>query len=97
MPTAVAPNLTSDFFGAFKEFRHPGVRQGLHRQALTSAAYIAEQRHRATFIVMFLTTMLAFCMVDMFDTLGTLYGACSAGNMLDQGRQRSQHGPGHAG
>ncbi len=31
---------------------------------------------------MLLTTMLAFCMVDMFDTLGTLYGACSAGNML---------------
>jgi len=28
--------------------------------------------------------MLAFCMVDMFDTLGTLYGACSAGNMLTE-------------
>ena len=28
--------------------------------------------------------MLAFCMVDMFDTLGTLYGACSAGNLLDK-------------
>ena len=26
--------------------------------------------------------MLAFCMVDMFDTLGTLYGACATGNML---------------
>ena len=36
----------------------------------------------SNFIVMFLTTMLAFCMVDMFDTLGTLYGACAAGNML---------------
>ena len=33
---------------------------------------------------MFLTTMLAFCMVDMFDTLGTLYGACSVGNMLTE-------------
>ena len=43
--------------------------------------YIAEHG-MSNFIVMFLTTMLAFCMVDMFDTLGTLYGACAAGNML---------------
>ncbi len=35
-------------------------------------------------IVTFLCTMLAFCMVDMFDTLGTLYGACTAGNVLDE-------------
>ena len=28
------------------------------------------------------TTALAFCMVDMFDTIGTLYGACARGNML---------------
>ena len=62
--TNVAPNLTSDFFGAFN-----------------FNPYIAEHG-TGNFIVMFLTTMLAFCMVDMFDTLGTLYGACSAGNML---------------
>ena len=36
------------------------------------------------FIVMFITTALAFCMVDMFDTLGTLYGACARGNMLTE-------------
>ncbi len=34
------------------------------------------------FVVMFITTSLAFCMVDMFDTLGTLYGACARGNLL---------------
>ncbi len=28
------------------------------------------------------TTTLAFCMVDMFDTIGTLFGACARGNML---------------
>lgn len=27
---------------------------------------------------------MAFCMVDMFDTIGTLYGACSRGNLLDK-------------
>lgn len=30
------------------------------------------------------TTTLAFCMVDMFDTIGTLYGACARGNMLTE-------------
>jgi len=29
-----------------------------------------------------LTSSLAFCMVDMFDTMGTLYGACARGDML---------------
>ena len=30
------------------------------------------------------TTSLAFCLVDMFDTLGTLYGACARGNLLTE-------------
>ena len=60
------------------------------------SAYIAANGTGA-FVVMFITSMLAFCMVDMFDTLGTLYGACARGNMLTAGRQRPQHGQGHAG
>ena len=36
----------------------------------------------ASLAVLILTTALAFCLVDMFDTLGTLYGACSRGNLL---------------
>lgn len=37
-------------------------------------------------IVMIATTALAFCLVDMFDTIGTLYGACARGNLLtDEG------------
>ena len=28
------------------------------------------------------TTALAFCLVDMFDTVGTLYGACARGDLL---------------
>ena len=35
-------------------------------------------------VIAFITTSLAFCMVDMFDTLGTLYGACSRGNLLTE-------------
>ena len=37
-----------------------------------------------TLIVLLLTTALSLCMIDMFDTIGTLYGACSKGNLLDE-------------
>ena len=33
-------------------------------------------------VIAIITSSLAFCMVDMFDTIGTLYGACARGNML---------------
>jgi len=33
-------------------------------------------------VITFITTALAFCMVDMFDTMGTLFGACKTGDML---------------
>lgn len=36
------------------------------------------------FILVLITSALAFCLVDMFDTLGTLYGACKSGNLLDE-------------
>ena len=36
----------------------------------------------ANAILSIATSTLAFCMVDMFDTIGTLYGACARGKML---------------
>lgn len=38
----------------------------------------------ANLILTIATTALAFCMVDMFDTLGTLYAACSRAGLLDE-------------
>ena len=35
-------------------------------------------------ILSFITTSLALCLIDMFDTVGTLYGACKSGNMMIQ-------------
>lgn len=35
-------------------------------------------------VLVIITSSLAFCLVDMFDTLGTLYGACARGNLLDE-------------
>ena len=76
----VAPNLSSNFFAAFQEFADLSLFR-VFREGFDFSAYIAA-KGMGSFVVMFLTTMLAFCMVDMFDTLGTLYGACSAGNLL---------------
>ena len=45
------------------------------------SAYLAG--HSKTELAMLIaTTALAFCLVDMFDTIGTLYGACARGNLL---------------
>lgn len=35
-------------------------------------------------VLVFVTTALSLCMIDMFDTMGTLYGACSKGGLLDE-------------
>lgn len=78
----VVPNLSSDFFGAFKDFANLSLFR-VFKEGFDFSAFIAANG-TGGFIVTFLTSMLAFCMVDMFDTLGTLYGACSAGNMLTE-------------
>ena len=47
------------------------------------SAYLSADGHSVGgLVILFITTALAFCMVDMFDTLGTLYGACRGGNLL---------------
>jgi AGZA family xanthine/uracil permease-like MFS transporter len=47
--------------------------------------YLGISGHNAgTLIVLLITTALSLCMIDMFDTIGTLYGACSKGNLLDE-------------
>ncbi|MBQ2174944.1 MAG: NCS2 family permease [Alphaproteobacteria bacterium] len=38
----------------------------------------------ANFVLTLVTTMIAFCIVDMFDTMGTLYGACSRGGLMTE-------------
>ena len=35
-------------------------------------------------VLVLVTTALSLCMIDMFDTIGTLYGACSKGGLLDK-------------
>ena len=65
---------------AFKDFAQLSFGK-VFTEGFDFSAYLA--KHSVTALVLnFATTALAFCMVDMFDTMGTLYGACRAGNML---------------
>ncbi len=49
------------------------------------SAYL-ENHSSMELIILIATSALAFCLVDMFDTIGTLYGACARGNLLtDEG------------
>lgn len=79
---SVAPSLSNGFLDAFQEFGQLSFGR-VFTEGFDFSAYIAANG-MGGFLVMFLTTMLAFCMVDMFDTLGTLYGACSCGNLLTE-------------
>ena len=46
---------------------------------------IMGEKHSVPDLILLLVTgSFAFCVVDMFDTMGTLYGACARGNMLDE-------------
>ena len=67
-------------FAAFGEF-FSGSFFKVFTEGFDFSGYIAANGAGNTVLVI-VTTALAFCMVDMFDTMGTLYGACARGNML---------------
>ena len=72
----------SNPFDAFKDFGTQAFGK-VFTEGFNFAPYI-ESNGVANFILMLITSALAFCLVDMFDTLGTLYGACKSGNLLDE-------------
>lgn len=67
---------------AFKEFGDQSLLK-VFTEGFDFSAYTAEHGN-ANLILTIVTTALAFCMVDMFDTLGTLYAACERANLLDE-------------
>lgn len=77
-----AEKLSFNPFTAFSEFGSLAFGK-VFTEGFNFTPFI-EEHGMGAFVVMFITTALAFCMVDMFDTLGTLYGACSRGNLLDE-------------
>ena len=78
-------NLVITFDSPFDAFRAFGTEAfgKVFTEGFDFSKYITANG-TANFILTIVTTALAFCMVDMFDTLGTLYGACARGNMLDE-------------
>lgn len=67
---------------AFKEFGEQSLF-AVFKDGFDFSAFKAEHG-TANLILTIATTALAFCMVDMFDTLGTLYAACDRANLLDE-------------
>ncbi len=67
---------------AFKEFGTQSFFK-VFTEGFDFSAFI-DKHGTANLILTIVTTALAFCMVDMFDTLGTLYAACERANLLDE-------------
>lgn len=81
--TGFAENLSFNPFTAFSEWGSQAFLK-VFTEGFNFDAYLATHT-QAELILVIATSALAFCMVDMFDTLGTLYGACSRGGMLVNG------------
>lgn len=74
--------LSFNPFNAFVEWGNSCFAK-VFTEGFDFSAYLAD--HSAgDLILVIITSALALCLVDMFDTLGTLYGACSRGNMLNE-------------
>lgn len=77
-----AETLSFNPLSAFADFQSQAFLK-VFTEGFDFSGYLATHS-TGSLIVVFITTSLAFCMVDMFDTLGTLYGACSRGNLLTE-------------
>ena len=81
------PGFYSDFslgslnpLAAFGEFAHLSFGK-VFTEGFDFTNYLSTHSV-GTLVITFVTTALAFCLVDMFDTMGTLFGACKTGDLL---------------
>ena len=70
-------------FEAFGEWGKTSVGQVFANGFNFSQYFEISGNNGGTLAVLILTSALSLCMIDMFDTLGTLYGACSKGNLVE--------------
>ena len=75
-------NLNFNPFAAFGDFGRQAFGR-VFTEGFDFSPYLAEHS-TMELAVLIATTALAFCLVDMFDTIGTLYGACARGNLLTE-------------
>lgn len=78
--TGFGAALELDPFAAFREFGASAFGR-VFTEGFDFSAYLAGH-NAAELALLISTTALAFCLVDMFDAIGTLYGACARGNLL---------------
>ncbi|MDE6075886.1 MAG: NCS2 family permease, partial [Clostridia bacterium] len=70
-------------FTAFGDWGKNSVGQ-VFANGFDFSGYLAKEGNNGgTLAVLILTSALSLCMIDMFDTLGTLYGACSKGGLVE--------------
>ena len=77
-----AASLSFNPVDSFKAFGTEAVFK-VFTEGFDFSAYIAANG-TANLVLVIVTSALAFCLVDMFDTMGTLYGACARGGLLDK-------------
>ena len=75
-------SLDSNPLAAFADFGNLSIGK-VFTEGFDFSAYLANNSV-GNLVLVFITKSLAFCMVDMFDTMGTLYGACARGNLLTE-------------
>ncbi len=74
----------SNPFSAFGAWGKESVGQ-VFANGFNFSSYLGlEGNNVGSLIVVLVTSALSLCMLDMFDTIGTLYGACAKGNLLDE-------------
>lgn len=79
-----ADSLNFNPFAAFADFGTLAFGR-VFTEGFDFSAYLADHTGMEC-VILIVTTTLAFCLVDMFDTIGTLYGACARGDLLtDEG------------
>ncbi len=78
-------SLSVSFISPLEAFREFGTQSffKVFTEGFDFSAY-ANEHGNANLILMIVTTALAFCMVDMFDTIGTLYAACERADLLNE-------------
>ncbi len=69
-------------FSAFGDWGRESVGQ-VFVNGFDFSGYLANGNNAGSLVVLIITSALSLCMIDMFDTIGTLYGACSKGGLLD--------------
>ncbi len=86
-------SLSFNPFEAFGQFADNAFLK-VFTEGFNFDTYLAAEGHSVGgLVIAFITTALAFCLVDMFDTLGTLYGACRAGDLLVKGKDGEMEVP----